>query len=336
MQYRELGQTGLKVSVIGFGGIPIQRIDLDQAAQVLDKALAGGVNFIDTARGYTDSETKLGQLLNGRRQQVILATKSMARTKQAMATEVVRSLTELQVDYIDLYQLHNVKDQGALDQVLASDGALAALKEAKAQGKIRHIGITGHIPDILVQALETGEFATVQFPINIVEPTFIPRVLTLAKELKMGTIAMKPFAGGAVQENRVDALRFILEQGMDTVIPGMDAVAQVEENLQAGQQRLPLSADERAKLEEEASRLGESFCRRCEYCAPCPKGIDIPGVFLLDGYWSRYNLQGWARERYQPLVAKASDCIECGKCEERCPYQLPIRNMLKQAHEHLS
>lgn len=335
MQYRELGQTGLKVSVIGFGGIPLQRIDLDQGAQVVEKALAGGINFFDTARGYTNSETKLGQLMKGRRQEVILATKSMARTKQAMAADVDRSLAELQTDYIDLYQLHNVKDQGALAQVLASDGALAALKEAKAQGKIRHIGITGHIPEILVKALQTGEFATVQFPINIVELTFVEKVLSLAKELQMGTIAMKPFAGGAVQGNRVNALRFILEHGMDTVIPGMDAVAQVEENLQAGQELPELTSAERAKLEEEAGLLGETFCRRCEYCGPCPQGIDIPGVFLLEGYWSRYNLQGWARERYQPLVAKASDCIECGKCEERCPYQLPIREMLKQADEHL-
>lgn len=335
MQIRELGQTGLEVSVIGFGGIPIQRIDLHEAQAVVDRALTGGVNFFDTARGYTDSESKLGQILQGRREQVFLATKSMARTKVDMAAEIERSLRDLQTDYIDLYQIHNVKDPKALEQVLSSSGALAALQEAKAQGKVRHIGITGHIPDILVQALKTGEFATVQFPINTVELTALQELLPLAKELKVGTIAMKPFAGGAIQ-NRVGALRFILEQGIDVVIPGMDQVEQVEENLQAGQEIATLTEAERRQLEAEAKQLGESFCRRCEYCQPCPKGIDIPLVFLLDGYWSRYNLQGWARERYQPLAAKAADCIECGQCEERCPYQLPIRKMLKQADINLA
>lgn len=267
--------------------------------------------------------------MKNRRKEVIIATKSMARTREAMAADIDKSLETLGVDYIDLYQLHNVKDRAAFEQALAPNGALVALKEAKKYGVVKHIGITGHIKSFLVEALKTGEFETIQFPFNAVETDGVEELLALAEKMGAGTIIMKPLAGGALK-NASLALRFILERPVSTVIPGMDSVEQVEQNARVGSQPLPLSAGERKILEGEVKSLGTAFCRRCEYCLPCAQGIDIPTVFLLDGYYTRYDLQDWARERYRGLQVGADSCVECGECEERCPYGLPIRRMLAE------
>lgn len=335
MKHRTLGKTGLRVSVIGFGGIPIQRVPAGEAGAIVNRALDLGINFFDTARGYTDSEAKLGAALKKRRTEAIIATKSMARTREGMASDIKKSLETLGVECIDLYQLHNVKDKAALEQVLSPEGALTALKEAKKDGLIKHIGITGHIKSFLLEALKTGELETVQFPFNAVELKGAQELLDLAGKKGAGVIVMKPLAGGALR-NTSPALRFILEHPVSTVIPGMDMLKQVDENALAGSDPLPLSAEERKILEEEGGKLGVAFCRRCEYCQPCQQGIDIPSVFLFDGYYTRYDLKDWARDRYRALQAKADSCLGCGECEERCPYNLPIRRMLADAAARLA
>jgi predicted aldo/keto reductase-like oxidoreductase len=335
MEYRTLGKTGLDISVIGFGGIPIQRVTANEAAAIVNRALDLGINFFDTARGYTDSEEKLGAALKERRSESIVATKSMARTREAMAADIGNSLKTMGLDYIDLYQMHNVKNQKELDRILNPDGALAALLEAKKAGLIKHIGITGHIKDFLLGTLQIDEIETIQFPFNAVETVGVPALLEKAREKGIGVIVMKPLAGGAFK-NAGLALRYILEHNVTTIIPGMDSLQQVESNAGLGNKSLLLSAAERKTLGEEVEVLGGTFCRRCEYCKPCSQHIDIPTIFLLDGYYTRYNLQGWARERYQGLRAKADACIDCGECEARCPYNLPIRRMLAEAAARLS
>jgi len=330
MKYRRLGKTEMQVSVVGFGGIPLQRIEAAAAEKVVYRAMELGINFFDTARGYTDSEEKLGAALKNKREQALIATKSMARDKKGMAADIEKSLRTMGTDYIDLYQLHNVKDKSALEQVLAADGALAALKEAKEKGKVRHIGVTGHIKDVLLQILRTGELETVQFPFNPVESDGARELFEPAGKLDVGVIAMKPMAGGAFTNAKL-ALRFILEHPVTVAIPGMDSSGQVEENAAVGSELRGLSESERDELSGLAAKLGARFCRRCEYCLPCQQGIDIPSVFLIDGYYVRYDLQDWAKERYQDMDVKADDCLECGECEERCPYNLPIREMLKDA-----
>lgn len=329
MEYRVLGKTGLNVSRMGFGGIPIQRIDKEGTGTLIRKLHEDGVNYIDTARGYTVSEEYLGYALEGIRQDFVLATKSMGRTKAAMAADIETSLKNLRTDYIDLYQIHN-PNAADFDAVQAPGGALEALQEAKAAGKIGHIGITLHSAELFEKAVLLDWVETIMFPYNIVE-TQGEELIRKCAENNIGFIAMKPLAGGAIEDTSL-ALRYIVaDPDVSVVIPGMATLEEAEQNLAAVNDGSVLTDAEKAKIEKIRAGLGTQFCRRCNYCAPCTAGIGIPAVFILEGYYSRYNLQDWAVARYQVMEKKASDCVGCGVCETRCPYHLPIREMLKKA-----
>ena len=329
MEYRVLGKTGLRISRMGFGGIPIQRIDAEGTKQVIRQLIEAGVNYIDTARAYTVSEEYLGYALEGIRDKVILATKTYSRSKEAAAKDIETSLRNLRTDYIDLYQIHN-PSPAEWEQVQQADGALAALLEAKAAGKIGHIGVTLHSADLFAKAVECDWAETIMFPYNIVE-TQGEDLIAKCAEKNIGFIAMKPLAGGAIDDAAL-ALRFVAANPHVTVvIPGMAKPEEAAQNLAALSDPSPLTPDELADMDKIRSFLGTQFCRRCNYCAPCSAGIPISGVFLMEGYFSRYHLEDWARERYAALPQKASACIDCGLCETRCPYNLPIRQMLKNA-----
>jgi predicted aldo/keto reductase-like oxidoreductase len=238
------------------------------------------------------------------------------------------------LDCFNLYQMHYVNDQSSLQQVLGSDGALIALKEAKQKGLIRHIGATGHVKRMLLELLKIPEIETVQFPFSPVDADNGQELLEAASRSNAGVIAMKPLAGGALK-NASLSLKYILGHSVSVVIPGMDSIPQVEANAAVGSAPPGLSPEDRTILEQEAAALGSTFCRRCQYCLPCQQGIDIPMMFLLDGYHQRYNLQGWAKVRYEGLSVKPDACQDCGECEERCPYNLPIRRLLKEAAARL-
>lgn len=328
MEYRILGRTGIRVSRLGFGGIPIQRIDAEGTKEVIRSLHRAGVNYIDTARGYTVSEEYLGYALEGIRQDFVLATKSMARTKDAMAKDIDISLKNLRTDYIDLYQIHNPTPED-MEQVMAPGGALEALQEAKAAGKIGHIGITLHPVSMFEKALELSWVETIMFPYNIVE-TQAEELIKKCAERNIGFICMKPLAGGAIEDAKL-ALRFIAANDTVTVvIPGMAAEAEVAENIASVCDGSPLTESELASIDQVRDALGTNFCRRCNYCAPCSAGISIYSVLLMEGYYNRYNLKDWATQRYHAMPKTASDCIGCGICETRCPYNLPIRQMLKR------
>ena len=331
MEYRILGKTGLKISRMGFGGIPIQKIDAAGTRQLMLKLREAGVNYIDTARGYTVSESYLGEALEGIRQDFILATKSMSRDASGMAKDINISLHNLRTDYIDLYQVHN-PTLAQLEQIIAPGGALEAAVEAKAAGKIGHIGITAHGLDVFARALELDWVETIMFPYNIVETQGVDLIAKCA-EKNIGFIDMKPLAGGAIEDATL-ALRFICANDAVTVtIPGMAELQEVDQNIAACADPSPLTEQEKDAIDKVVKELGTNFCRRCNYCQPCAAGINISGVFLFEGYLSRYGLADWAKGRYAALPVKASACIGCGVCESRCPYNLPIRQMLKKAAE---
>ena len=328
MEYRILGRTGLKVSRMGFGGIPIQRIDAKRTRALMLRLRDEGINYIDTARGYTVSESYLGEALEGIRGDFILATKSMSRTKEAMAKDIDISLGNLRTDYIDLYQVHN-PSVAQLEQVVAPGGALEALQEAKAAGKIGHIGLTAHSLEVFTMGLEMPWVETIMFPYNIVESQGIDLIAKCA-EKGIGFIDMKPLAGGAIEDATL-ALRYVCANDNVTItIPGMAELAELDQNLAAVNDTTPLTDADFARMDAIRKELGTHFCRRCNYCAPCTVGISIPSCFLFQGYLQRYGLADWAKGRYAAMSVKASACIGCGACEGRCPYSLPIRDMLKK------
>ncbi|MGN0774136.1 MAG: aldo/keto reductase [Candidatus Ventricola sp.] len=326
MEYTTLGRTGLTISRMGFGGIPIQKVDVPTVRTLMQALADRGVNYIDTARGYTVSESYLGEALEGMRDRFVIATKSMARTKAAMEKDIETSLHNLRTDHIELYQVHNPSLQD-LETVTAPGGALEALLEAKAAGKIGHIGLTAHMATVFERALDMDWVETVMFPYNIVE-TQGEALMRRCTEQNVGFIVMKPLAGGALEDATL-ALRFIGQNpDVSVVIPGMYSVDEAKQNLAAMEDRSPLTAQELEKIEAIRRELGTQFCRRCNYCQPCTAGIGISGIFVLEGYLQRYGLGDWAKARYAGMAKKAGDCVGCGVCETRCPYQLPIREML--------
>lgn len=327
MEYVTLGKTGLQISRLGFGGIPIQRIDAEGTKELFAKLVEEGINYIDTARGYTVSEEYIGYAMEGIRDKFVLATKSMARTKEAMAKDIEISLGNMRTDYIDLYQVHN-PSPAQLDQVIGEGGALEALMEAREAGKIGHIGITAHSLEVFERALELDWVETIMFPYNIVEQQGA-EAIKKCQEKNIGFVDMKPLAGGAIEDATL-ALRYVsANPAVTVVIPGMADAAELDQNIKACADTTPLTEEELAEMDAVRAKLGNSFCRRCGYCGPCTVGISIPSAFLFAGYLDRYDLGDWAKDRYGSMAVKASACVECGACEPRCPYNLPIREMLR-------
>jgi predicted aldo/keto reductase-like oxidoreductase len=335
MERRILGKTDLEVSVVGFGGIPIQGLSATAAEKVLLSAQECGINFIDTARGYTDSETKIGRFLTGRRNDWVLASKAMSRDAIGMQAELEASLKDLVTDWIDLYQLHGVGTDEQLAQVLAPDGAYQALDKARQAGQLRYIGVTGHSRETLLKAIKSGMFDTVQHPFNPIETEWADEIIPAAQRAGMGIIGMKPLAGGALQQAPA-ALKYSLTHGMDVVIPGMDSVEQVRDNATAGLNLQPPSPEEMTAIKEEKKTWTGQFCHRCGYCLPCANDLNIPFLLLLQAYYERYGLKGWAQERLGGLEKKYSDCLACNECLSRCPYDLPIPDMMRKAREQLA
>ena len=330
MEYVTFGKTGLSISRVGFGGIPIQKNDAESSLALIQSLVEHGINYIDTARGYTVSEALIGNAMAelGVRHKFVLATKSMAQTREAMAADIDSSLKNLKTNYIELYQVHNPSME-QLATVCDDGGALEALLEAKAVGKIGHIGVTAHSLAVFERALALDWVETIMFPYNIVE-TQGEELIARCREKNIGFIAMKPMAGGAIEDAAL-AMRFICNNpAVSVVIPGMYCEREVEENVGAVSDASELSEMEMEKIAEIRGELGTNFCRRCNYCAPCTAGISIPSVFLFGGYLERYGLENWARQRYATLAVKAGACVGCGVCETRCPYELPIRDMLKK------
>jgi uncharacterized protein len=324
----DLGQTGLKVTELGCGGIPIMRVSMNEAEVILRRCFQLGIRFFDTAHIYNDSEQKMGVALQPFRSEVVLATKVWAKTAREADEQLTMSFDRLGTARIDLIQCHNVSKQEDLDTIMGPGGAYEILAKTKAEGRVRAIGFSSHNPDIAIKAIDSGKFATVQFPFNFIESEPEKRVFPHAREHGMGIIGMKPLGGGLL--DRADLCFRYLQQYPDVVpIPGIQSIDEIEEIAAHYEARKPLSRADREEMERVRTELGARFCRRCEYCMPCEQGVQIPRVLLVKSQVRRFS-PAQLILMTKDAVSSVEQCVECGQCVERCPYSLPIPEMLKE------
>jgi predicted aldo/keto reductase-like oxidoreductase len=323
-----LGNSGLKVTELGFGGIPIMRVTMDEAKEIIRHCFELGIRFFDTAHVYADSEEKLGAALEPYRKQVVIATKVFAKDAEGAAKELAMSLDRLRTDRLDLIQCHNVSNQADLDRVLGPGGAYEVLVEAKAEGKTRAVGFSSHNPDIAVKTMGLAKFDTLQFPFNFIEHAPLDKVFPAARERGMGIIAMKPLGGGLL--DRADLCFRFLQQYPEAVpIPGIQSKEEIQEIVGYYEDRKPLSEEDRQEIQAIRNELGGRFCRRCEYCMPCEQGVQIPKILLVKPQAKRFRLNQLLALS-KAAVATGENCVECGECVEKCPYHLPIPEMLRE------
>jgi hypothetical protein len=331
MNYINLGKTGLNVSEVGFGGIPIIRLQTDEAVKVLSHAYDRGINFYDTANMYRDSETKIGQALSHVRDKIIIATKTTRRNASGLRETLENSLRMLRTDYLDLYQFHQVANEEEWNKITQEGGAWEEAQKAKAEGKIRFLGVTSHNLQMAIKLAKTGLFATVQFPFNFIEPEAKDELHVYAREKEIGVIIMKPFAGGVIDRAKL-AFKY-LRQFPDVIpIPGFDSVQSVDEIVSLYDTPNVVNSQDLATMDKYRQELGRVFCHRCEYCQPCPQGVIITPAMGYPIVASRMSPRVSVEFLKVPMESTLK-CTQCEECVERCPYELPIPEILKKNYD---
>lgn len=331
MEKTRLGKTELMVSRIGFGAIPIQRREDEDAIAVVKRCLELGITYLDTANAYTTSEDRMGRALEGWKGEVFLSTKTQSRTPEGVEAHLEQSLKMLQVDAIDLYQFHNVSTFPELEKVLdPKKGPFPLVEQAKRAGKIRHIGITSHQIDVAKEAVKTGRFETVMYPFNFIAHEPGEELAALALQHDVAFIAMKPLAGGVI-DNATLAMKYLLQYPNVVPIPGIERMPEIEEIVRIVEGPAELTDDEKTEIERIRKETGSRFCRRCDYCQPCTVGIPISVVLAFPTMVTRMPGESLFSGGFiAKALEKAAECTQCGLCEERCAYQLPIMELVAQ------
>ncbi len=328
MEKVRLGRTNLMVTRLGWGGIPIQRADEREAVSVIRAVVDMGVDLLDTARGYSNSEHRIGLALQKMNKPVILSSKSHIKTEN-IYDEVHESLKQMQVKKINIYHLHNIINFKEFEKVMAPGGAYEGLKRAQEEGLIDHIGITSHNLPVLERAIEDGRFEVIMACYSFLEPEASQKVFPLAKRKDIGALAMKPFSGGVIEEAG-PALRYVLSTEGIVPIPGSETLEKARENWRIFVEGYSLTKRDQERIEAIKKEFDHQFCRRCDYCQPCTEKIGIQFAVGLKSIIKRFGHQAEELEWMKKLIEKARDCSGCGECVPRCPYQLPIPDLIKE------
>ena len=328
MERVRFGKTELMVSKFAFGGIPIMRISTSEAVEVIRGAISLGVNFIDTANGYADSEEKIGHAIKGMpRDSVVLATKSMAKDKKTFLEHLDLSLNRLGTDYIDIFQIHNVATQEAYDAVFSPEGSYQGLVEAVKAGKVRFPAFTSHNIPMAIKIIGEKDFSSVQLPLNYVDDLALKEAIPLAKERDMGFMAMKPFGGGKLDDANL-MVKYFMQ--FDSVIPtpGIEKLGEIEEIIKIAKSGDKIIKAELEAIEKIRSEVEGVWCHRCDYCLPCPQKINISVVLNAEGFMRRMTYAraiGFLKQNME----NAKSCTRCYVCAKRCPYNLDIPELIK-------
>lgn len=325
MQQITLGSTGIVTPQNGFGALPIQRVDLSGAVDLLRRAYDGGMTFFDTARAYSDSEEKVGVAFEGMRDRVTIATKTMAQTPEGVREQIETSLRLLKTDYVDIYQFHCV------DRCYRpgdGTGMYEVMEELKREGKIRHIGITAHKIGVAEEIVASGLYETLQFPLSYLSSPREEALVHACAEANMGFIAMKGLAGGLLTNSRA-CMAYMTQFPNVVPIWGVQRASELDEWLSYMDQTPVLDEEIQAFIDAERTELNGNFCRGCGYCMPCPMGITINQCARMSLMLRRAPSSAWLNEHWQAEMAKITSCVECGLCKTRCPYELNIPELLK-------
>ena len=364
MEKRQLGKTGLEVSLLGFGGYHLVEIPTKEARELLNYYLDQGGNYLETASEYGDgeSERKLGPVVAERRDEIVLASKSYYREKEKANADLERTLTNLQTNYLDVWFMHHVEDMEQLEKIFSPGGAMEAAREAKEAGKIKNIGISMHgQPDVLIEALKRDAFDVVMATFNYFDRCNFPKLegelLSLAQEKDVGVVLMKPLADGFLWRSAEQAFRYSFSLPVSVVVTGMNTMDMLQTDLDYANNYKPMSEKDVENLLENASELGNYICRQCDQCFTCPDGTEIKEIFKLEGYYDRQLWDGkprnpekyalrdrirfWfgnddkAKSLYKELNVDIEMSIQAVEGKDFCPYNLPIVEKLKIAHYKL-
>lgn len=321
-----LGSTGISVPQNGFGALPIQRVSFEEAGTIIVRAFEGGMRFFDTARAYSDSEEKMGRVIAPFRDQIVIATKTMAKTPEAFWNDLETSLSLLNVDYIDIYQFHCVDECWRPDD---GTGMYECMIEAKERGLIKHIGVTAHKLEVAFELVESGLYETLQYPLSYLSGERERELVQLCQDRNMGFIAMKGLAGGLLA-NSAACMAFMTQ--FDNVVPiwGIQRESELDEWLSYFSNTPALDDEMMGIIAADRAELSGDFCRGCGYCLPCPEGIVINQCARISLMVRRAPSEAWTNDYWQEQMDKINSCRECGVCMTRCPYGLQIPDLLRK------
>ena len=324
-----LGKTGIRTPQNAFGALPIQRVDMAAAKEILMAAYEGGMRYFDTARAYTDSEEKLGETFGGMRDKIYIATKTMSKKPEDFWKDLETSLKLLKTDYIDVYQFH------CADVVYAPDdgfGMYECMLKAKEEGKIRHIGITAHKIGIAEDAVKSGLYETLQFPFSYLSGKREEALVKLCEEHNVGFVCMKGLAGGLITNSKA-AMAFTAQYKNALPIWGIQKMSELKEWLSYMDNVPQMTDDIREFIEKERKELSGNFCRSCGYCMPCPVGITINQCARMSLMLRRAPSKMWLTDYWQAEMKKIENCLHCNKCMSHCPYELNTPELLAKNYE---
>lgn len=324
-----LGNTGIEVCRLGLGGIPLQRISEEDAIEVVGYAIEKGIDFIDTARNYSTSETRIGKALKKINKKVTVSSKSILRTSDGIREEIDKSLKELQLDYIDIYHCHSVATDEDYKLITSPDGALSGLLKAREEGIIGHVGISSYSVQVMEKVVDDNLFETIMVGFNIIEPIAYKSVIPKAMEKKTGILTMKPLAGGVIPIPEL-ALRWALSFPDILVIAGMGKKEFVDKNWEIYQGDYSFSEKEKQQIIDLNRDFDKQFCHRCGYCEPCAVNIPIYKMLSIKNMVKIHGPQMLTGPDFEKVLERAKSCIQCGDCLIRCPYNLPIPFMMKE------
>ena len=329
MRYKILGKTGLKVSELAFGAIQITRIDQKDAINLIRFAYDSGINLIDTANSYFNSEEILGEALKGIREKVYIISKSGKKDKKSFLQDLDTSLKRLKTDYIDIYFFHGISKNNEFDQIEES-GVIEALIRQRDKGKVRFIGFSCHNPAVIERFFKVKDFSVLMIPLNFITTEYVEESLLYKfNQNKTGLLAMKPFGGGRLMDIEL-CFKFLKKYPQVIPVAGMQSIDELKQNLIYIEKDDKLTEADHKRIKELWEELGTKFCRGCGYCMPCEeKGIEITDINFIEVYHKQFPHDVFWNIGLDRKVEVARECIECGKCSEKCPFDLNVPEIIK-------